>query len=36
MDALLDAVIDHLPAATVTERPEGEREESDDKPWSPI
>ena len=36
LDALLDAVIDHLPAATVTERPEGEREEADDKPWSPI
>ena len=36
LDALLDAVIDHLPAATVTERPEGEREEADDKPWSPL
>jgi len=36
MTALLDAVIDHLPAATVTERPEGQREEADDKPWSPI
>jgi len=36
MDALLDAVISFLPAATVTERPEGEREEEDDKPWSPI
>jgi GTP-binding protein len=33
---LLDAVIDYLPAATVTERPEGEREDADDKPWSPI
>ncbi|PNU01909.1 GTPase ObgE [Novosphingobium guangzhouense] len=36
MSKLLDAVIDYLPAATVTERPEGEREEADDKPWSPI
>jgi GTP-binding protein len=36
MDKLLDAVLDHLPAATVTERPEGEREEADDKPWSPL
>ncbi len=36
MDALLDAVIDHLPASTVTERPDGEREEADDKPWSPL
>jgi len=36
IDTLLDAVIAYLPAATVTERPEGEREEADDKPWSPI
>ena len=36
LDALLDAVIAHLPAATVTERPEGEREEGDEAPWSPI
>lgn len=36
MDKLLDAVISYLPAATVTERPGGEREEADDKPWSPI
>ena len=36
MDALLDAVIDYLPAATITERPAGEREETDDTPWSPI
>lgn len=36
LDALLDAVISYLPAATVTERPEGEREESDDTPWSPL
>jgi len=36
MDRLLDAVISHLPAATVTERPEGEREEADDTPWSPV
>jgi len=34
--ALLDAVIDYLPAATVTERPAGEREETDETPWSPI
>ncbi|MCJ2183935.1 GTPase ObgE [Novosphingobium sp. 1949] len=33
---LLDAAIEYLPAATVTERPEGEREEADDTPWSPI
>ena len=36
MDALLDAVIGYLPAATVTERPVGEREEEDETPWSPI
>jgi len=36
LDALLDAVIARLPAATVTERPEGEREVADDQPWSPI
>jgi GTP-binding protein len=36
LDKLLDAVLDYLPAATVTERPEGEQEEADDKPWSPI
>ncbi len=36
MDALLDAVIDHLPSATVTERPVGEREDADDTPWSPL
>jgi GTP-binding protein len=36
IDKLLDAVISHLPAATVTERPTGEREETDDTPWSPI
>ncbi|MBB4858480.1 GTP-binding protein [Novosphingobium chloroacetimidivorans] len=36
MDALLDAVISHLPAATVTERPQGEQEEEDEKPWSPL
>jgi len=36
IDALLDAVISYLPAATVTERPEGEREEEDDRPWSPL
>ena len=36
MDKLLDAVIDFLPAATGTERPAGEREEADDRPWSPV
>ncbi|MDE2597058.1 MAG: GTPase ObgE [Sphingomonadales bacterium] len=36
MDKLLDAVISYLPAATVTERPVGEREEADETPWSPI
>ncbi len=36
MDRLLDAVIEHLPAATVTESPTGEREEADDRPWSPL
>ena len=36
MDKLLDAVISHLPAATVTERPLGAQEEVDDTPWSPI
>jgi GTP-binding protein len=36
IDALFDAVIGFLPVATVTERPEGEREETDDKAWSPI
>ena len=36
MDALLDAVIEHLPAATVTERPDGEMEAGEDKPWSPL
>jgi GTP-binding protein len=36
MDALLDAVLDHLPAATITERPTGEVEDAEDhKPWSP-
>ena len=36
LDALLDAVIGYLPAETVTERPDGEREESDDTSWSPL
>jgi GTP-binding protein len=37
MDALLDAVLEYLPVATVTERPTGEvEEEGDQKPWSPI
>ena len=37
IDALLDAVLAYLPAATVTERPTGEVEEEEDrKPWSPL
>lgn len=36
IDALLDAVIGYLPAATVSERPDGEREEIDERPWSPL
>jgi GTP-binding protein len=37
LDVLLDAVIEHLPAATVTERPTGEvEEEGETKPWSPL
>ncbi len=37
MDKLLDAVIEYLPAATMTERPVGEREDADEEqPWSPL
>ncbi len=36
MDALLDAVLEYLPAATVTERPDGEQEEGEEQPWSPV
>ena len=36
MDALLDAVISYLPAATVTERPTGAQEVADEKAWSPL
>ena len=36
LSKLLDAVIEYLPAATVTERPEGEQEELNEKPWSPL
>ena len=36
MDRLLDAVIEHLPAATVTERPMGEQEELGVADWSPL
>lgn len=36
MSKLMDAIIDYLPFATVTERPTGAREEADDTPWSPI
>ena len=33
---LLDAVISHLPAATQSERPAGERELADEADWSPL
>ncbi|EGD57366.1 Small GTP-binding protein domain [Novosphingobium nitrogenifigens DSM 19370] len=37
MDALLDAVLEYLPAATMTERPDGEIEDAEEqRPWSPI
>ena len=37
LEELLDAVLEHLPAATVTERPQGEVEEqAEAKPWSPL
>ena len=36
MDRLLDAVIEHLPAATVTERPMGAQEEAGVADWSPL
>ena len=37
MGVLLDAAIRHLPAATMTERPKGEREDVDaDQVWSPL
>ena len=37
MDALLDAVLEHLPVATQTERPAGEIDDEEDRrPWSPI
>ena len=36
IEALLDAVIARLPARTVTERPEGEQEDSDEQEWSPL
>ncbi|WP_423143019.1 GTPase ObgE [Parablastomonas sp. CN1-191] len=37
LDALLDAVISYLPAATATERPSGEQEdEGAAAPWSPL
>ena len=36
MDKLLDAVIEYLPSATMTERPVGEREDADETPWSPV
>ena len=36
MDALLDAVLEHLPASTATERPAGEIENEETRqPWSP-
>ena len=36
IDTLLDAALEHLPAATVTERPAGERQTADERPWSPL
>ena len=36
MDKLLDAVIEFLPAATVTERPTGARETAEAPDWSPL
>ena len=36
IDALLDAALDHLPAATVTERPAGEHDAADAPSWSPL
>jgi GTP-binding protein len=36
MAKLLDAVIEYLPSATMTERPVGERENVDETPWSPL
>ncbi|MBS0255802.1 MAG: GTPase ObgE [Proteobacteria bacterium] len=36
IEALMDGVIAHLPAATVTERPVGEQEEAQEVPWSPL
>ena len=37
LGALLDAVLEPLPAATMTERPDGEVEDAADQtPWSPI
>lgn len=37
MEALLDAVLRYLPAATMTERPDGEVEDdSEAEPWSPL
>ncbi|MEZ5687985.1 MAG: GTPase ObgE [Caenibius sp.] len=37
VEALLDAVLGYLPAATSTERPSGEVEDSSDaEPWSPL
>jgi GTPase len=36
IEALLDAVCEYLPAATVTERPVGEQEEGEEQPWSPL
>jgi GTP-binding protein len=36
MDKLLNAIIERLPAATATERPQGEREEAETATWSPL
>jgi GTP-binding protein len=36
IDRLLDAVLEHLPARTVTEFPGAVSDETEDKPWSPL
>ncbi|MET0181142.1 MAG: GTPase ObgE [Novosphingobium sp.] len=36
VEALLDAVLAHLPAATASERPAGATEHADERTWSPL
>ena len=36
LDKLLDAVIEHLPAATASEQPSGAQEAGDEPEWSPL